>query len=330
MSDLADSHHPRASRARFMHYKIPTHSLSFPLRSRMTGRPDVPRASATRLIRITSSPRRLRYTLLLIVGLMAAAIAPAPAHAQTDYYNTDTGRPIHIEDAYPVERRGLEIQAAPLRLERANGVYHWGVEPELAYGVLPRTQIEIGAPLAYIDAGALGRSAGLAGIDLSVLHNLNVETSIPALGIVASVLLPVGGLGPDEIYPSLKGIVTRTLQWARFHVNVEYTFSPEVKALGAADEPVGAGAVELSRWMAGLAVDRTFPLRSMLITAELYAREPLRADEDVEWNTGGGVRYQLTPRWAIDGGVGGRISGDEKGWYATFGTAYALGVPWRR
>jgi hypothetical protein len=269
---------------------------------------------------------------LAVTAVLAGLVAPArPLVAQTDYYNTDTGRPIQIEDAYPVERRAFEIQAAPLRLERARGgVYQWGIEPEVAFGILPRTQVELGFPLAFIDAGSAGRTSGLAGIDLSVLHNLNVETAIPALGIAAGLLLPAGNLGPDETYASVKGIATRTLRWARFHVNAEYTFGSELAANTGGNESESTGAVEVSRWLAGVAVDRTFPLRSMLVTAELFARAPLVANEDLEWNVGAGLRYQFRPRWALDAGVGRRLTGDDRAWYATFGSAYAFGLPWRR
>ena len=268
--------------------------------------------------------------LVLSAALLVAASLPRSAAAQTDYYNTDAGRPIQIEDAYPIERRAFEIQAAPLRLERAaGGIYHWGIEPELAFGILPRTQLEVGFPLAYVDAGTAGRTTGLAGIEVAALHNLNVETSIPALAIAASALLPVGGLGPEDAWFSAKGILTRTLSWARFHVNGEYTFGSRPDA-GSGETN---GVEELSRWMAGVAVDRTFPLSSMLLTAEVFAREPLSAaapneDEKLEWNSGVGVRYQLEPRWALDGGVGRRLTGDDQAWYVTFGGAYALGLPW--
>ena len=78
---------------------------------------------------------------LVIASLAVASLAARPAAAQTDYYNTDAGRPITVEDAYPVERRAVELQLAPLRLERVRGgTYHWGVEPEVAVGILPRTR----------------------------------------------------------------------------------------------------------------------------------------------------------------------------------------------
>lgn len=268
--------------------------------------------------------------------LLAAAVvagATRPAGAQTDYYNTDAGRPIAVEDAYPVERRAVEIQLAPLRLERARGgVYRWGIEPEVAVGFLPRTQLEVGFPLAFVE-GEGARRSGLAGVDVSVLHNLNVETSIPALAVAADVLVPAGGLGPDRAYLSLKGIATKTFSRARVHVNGQYTPGPSPavgRAASGSTSGSTSGAAELSRWQAGVAVDRTFPLRSLLVTGEAFTRRPLRPGATVEWNTAAGVRYQLSPRVAADAGAGHRLTGADRGWYATVGGAVAVGVPWKR
>lgn len=263
-----------------------------------------------------------RHQTTPIAIVFAAALAvPALASAQTDYYNTDKGRPLHVEDAYPIERRAFEIQAAPLRLERgAAGVYHWTVEPEIAYGIMPRTQVEFGLPLSFIDAGGT-RQSGVSGLDLSVLYNLNVETSIPALGLGASALLPVGALAPDDPYFSFKGIATRTFTWARFHLNGEYT-------LGDAPSATRTAPVEATRWSAGVAADRAFPLRSLLMGAELLVQQPLIESEEQLLIAGTGIRYQLSPRWAIDGGIGKRLTGDDRAWYATFGSAYTVGLPW--
>ena len=267
-------------------------------------------------------PRSFRHTLALLALL---AFAPRRARAQTDYYNTDAGRPLQVEDAYAIERRAVEIQAAPLRLERARrGVYAWGLEPELAVGLLPRTQVEVGVPVAILDAGIGGTAAGIAGIDASILHNLNAETRIPALAVAAGVLAPVGSLASSETYASVKGIATKTFAWARVHANAQYTFGNE-PAAGV----TGAGATEVGRWMGGISVDRTFPLSSFLVAAELFARQPLDANASLEWNAAAGTRVQLTPRVAFDAGAGARLSGDDQGWFVTLGGAYSLGLPWR-
>lgn len=257
----------------------------------------------------------------VLISVLLACI-PRAGHGQTDYYNTDRGRPLRTEDAYPVERRAFEIQAAPLRLGRSDvGAYRWGFEPEIAYGVAPRTHVEAGVPLAFIDAAGV-RRFGLTGLHLSVLHNLNVETSIPAFGIAANVALPVGGLAADETYFSVTAIATRTFAWARFHLNGGYTLG---------DEPnVSDGVVEATRWAASVSVDKTFPLKSLLVGAELVVEQPMNDITDAGLSSAIGARYQLGPRWAVDAGLGRQLSGDDRSWFITFGSAYAFGLPWRR
>lgn len=275
--------------------------------------------------------RRPGRVALAASVIMSAIGLPSVAVAQTDYYNTDAGRPLQIEDAYAVERRALEIQAAPLRLERnRRGVYSWGIEPELAYGLFRRTQVEIGLPIAILDAGVGGKSVGITGLDASVLYNLNTETRLPAMAIGASVLAPVGGLAADETYTSVKGIATKTFRWARFHVNGQYTAGKAPVAVADAPGAVGAGASELSRWLGGVAIDRPFPLQSLLLSGEVFARQPLHEDEALEWNAAVGTRVQLSPRVALDVGAGSRLTGDDKGWFATIGGAYVVGLPWRK
>jgi hypothetical protein len=266
----------------------------------------------------TLPPGLMAFRSLTMTAVCVCSLAHA-AGAQTDYYNTDAGRPLAVEDAYTTERYAFEWQIAPLRLERApGGVYHWGFEPEFAYGILPRTHVEIGAPLAFIDAAGT-RMSGLAGLDLSLFHNLNVETRLPALAFGVQVLAPIGGLAPDKAYPSFKGIATRTFTWARFHLNGEYTIGEEPAA--------SAGALELSRWFGGIAVDKTYPLRSLLIGAEVNARQPIHEIDEVEWTVAVGLRKQISPQFNLDGGVGRRLTGGTQSWFATFGLAYAFGIP---
>ena len=195
---------------------------------------------------------------------------------------------------YPTERYAFEFELAPVRLERARGgVYRWEVEPEIAYGILPRTQVEVGVPIAYADVGT-ERRPGLAGVDLSVLHNPDVETrTLPALGIRADLRADVGTFAPENTYGSVTALATRTLRPLRMHLNAQYTLGPEPSAtlpasLGRAAAELDADTAEPSRWLAGLAVDRTQPLRSVLFTGEAYARQPIVSSRDVEYRSARG------------------------------------------
>jgi hypothetical protein len=187
--------------------------------------------------------------------------------------------------------------------------------------------VEVGLPFAVIDLGGAGKQAGLAGIELSALHNLNVETrTLPALGIRGDVLLPVGRLSLDRVYPAVTGLVTRTYSFARFHLNAQYTFgsAPTAAPVPPDGAPPAAGE-EVSRWLAGVAVDRVFPLRALLVVADVYASQPLHDEDPVEWNAGVGFRYQVNPYLAVDAGAGRRLTG-HTAWYVTFGSAFAFGL----
>lgn len=268
-----------------------------------------------------------RFTLTGLIVFLSTWCS-ANLGAQTDFYNTDRGRPVQIEDAYVTERHAFELKLAPVRLERANGgIYNWGLEPEIAYGILPRTQIEVGLPIAYVEVGQQ-RNGGLAGLDFSVMHNLNVETeTIPALGIRADVLVPVGSLAADHTFASLTGMVTRTTSRIRFHINGQYTAGPSTPGSVIGGSRVGGpAALEVSRWLVGGAIDKTYPLSALLITADFYGSKPIETGSSVEYTTGAGFRYQRSPTLALDAGLGRRLNGENPAWFLTFGTAYAFGV----
>ena len=249
-------------------------------------------------------------------------IIPGSAFAQTDYFNTDTGRPLTVEDAYPTERYAFEIQLAPLRVERARGgVYTWTVDPEVAYGIFPRTHVEIGVPVSYSDVR--GRRAGVAGIELGVLHNLNVETRIPALALAADVTLPVGPQAPAETLLSAKAIATKSFRFARVHLNGQVWFNGADDLLPAEGEEAPHDA---SSWLAGIAADKAYPLRSFLIGAELFARRSNASGAEVEWNAAAGVRRQLTPAFNMDVGVGRQLNGADREWFVTVGLSRMFAV----
>ena len=269
------------------------------------------------------SVRAARWVTRSLLG--AVALCPAALAAQTDFYNTDRGRPLRVEDALVVERRAFELQAAPFTWERVRrGASHLAVAPEFAWGVLPRTQIELALPMLRTDDGVgTTPTIGLGGVELELLHQLNAETTRwPALALGAGAHLPVGGMAPSRTLTSVRGLATRTLGWGRVHLNA-------TMGLGN-DLPVNdPGSSEAARWEAGAAVDHTFFFRSLLVGADLVARRGQFADAATQWQAGVGIRQQVTPRIAFDAGLRRRVSAGEAGWTFTTGAAYAFAKPWR-
>lgn len=262
----------------------------------------------------------MRILALAWTGLLATSAL----EAQTDFYNTDRGRPLAVEDAVVIERRAIELQAVPLRVERTRaGLSAWGIAPEVAFGFLPRTQIEFSLPIRMIDRGLLlGQTAGAAGVEVELLHQLNTETMLlPSFAIGAGAHLPAGPFAPARALATVRGLATRTLTWGRVHLNASYT-------PGTALAPTDNGADE-PRWVAGFALDHTFPLHQTLIGLDVTAQESLLDNGTVEWRTGLGLRRQVASRLAMDAGVFRRITPGPPGWGLTVGGAYAFARPLR-
>ncbi len=259
----------------------------------------------------------------LVAGLLltASASRPAPLAAQTDFFNLDEDRPVVVEDALPVERYAFELQLAPVRVEgEPGGGTVWSVAPELAYGILRRTDVSLHLPLALRRGDEPGGDAsGFRGLELSLFHNLNAQTlSLPAFAFRGDLTLPVGGLADEHASGTVKAIATRTLvSSVRLHANAQMTLAEEA--------PAGA-EVEATRWRAGLAVDRTWPLESLLVVGNVYVDRPLADDADARVIAGGGIRWQWSPRLAVDAGVERRVGEHGPDWALTFGTAYAFAV----
>jgi hypothetical protein len=263
--------------------------------------------------------RRLAFVIALAVS------GASTLEAQTDFYNTSVGRPIRIEDAVPVEYRAVELNLAPVRLDVMNqDTRFWSLHPEATFGILPRTQLQLAMPLGYFVAPETS-ARGVAGLDVSILHALNMETSVPALAVAGDISLPVGPLGGTATYGTVKAIMTRTLPWARFHANAQFTAGPSTRSDAATTSAADDGR-DLERWLAGIAVDKTFPFHSLLLTAESFAEQPISSGASVAWSAGAGLRYQLDPRWTLDAGLGRRFTGDNRAWYITLGSAYSLGL----
>ncbi len=186
---------------------------------------------------------------------------------------------------------------------------------------MPRTQFEIGVPLRFVDAGALGsRTSGAAGVELELLHQLNAETQRwPAFALGAGAHIPAGPFAPVRTLATVRAAATRTLPWGRVHLNASYTPGDALQA--------GESGSDESRWLGGIALDRTFPLRQTLIGMDLTAEESLLDDGEITWRSSLGLRRQVASRLAMDAGVFRRLSGGAPEWGFTVGGAFAFARP---
>jgi hypothetical protein len=305
--------------------------------------------------------QRLTHELGRSTGVVLAVATAwiAPADAQSEYRNLDGGRPVRVEDATGTARHAIELELGAVRVERVDGRgVRWHMEPRLAYGLLPRTEVKLRAPIAVREKGATPRG-GLVGIAVGVFHNFNTEgSSIPAFAVEGDVMAPAAGAAARGVTTSYRGIVTRSLSFGRVHANVGYgTYwvrvpqfdtAPNIPiiidhpcALAAAkgrrvDQGTGpaphvaracAGSaapamsheadVRGSRRFAGVAVDHAFPLRSLLLIADVFAERYTGPVQSTEWAAELGARWQMSVRSVVSASLGRRVAGFSRSWFAT-------------
>jgi hypothetical protein len=290
-----------------------------------------------------------------MVVLLSAGLG-AVAGAQPEYRNIDGGRPVRIEDADASARHSLDFEIAPARLDRVTGgLYRWQLEPRVSYAAFPRTEIEVRAPFAYREADVEPRG-GLVGIGLGAFHTLRVETDhMPALAVEGELLFSGGGsLTTGDTY-SFTGIATRTFGRYRLHANAAYgTYRVPVPSVDAPpqipDTPCsinagGGGSASRervaamcmassqlatassqgdpggSRWLVGTAVDRTFPLRSLLVVADVFAEDYRGLDRPIDWTVEAGLRHQVALRTVLQASVGTRFTGPAQAWFVSLGVS---------
>ena len=160
---------------------------------------------------------RLRVLALAFPALL---LHRSVAAAQSAFYNLDSGRPTRVEDALPTPRGELEIQFLPIRAEwLGDGSQRQRLEPKVAYGVLPMTEIEMRMPFVRTRAPDGTAITGVASAAIGALHAFNVETSWPALALAGELVMPVSTLSAPTGSYSLKALATKTFRFGRVELN---------------------------------------------------------------------------------------------------------------
>jgi hypothetical protein len=164
-----------------------------------------------------------RYAGMTTLMALAGCLASGRLAAQTEYFNTDGGRPLRVEDATPTARFALDLHFPTARVERFDGgVGRLRVEPALSYGFLPRTAVELRAAFVYREPEASPRG-GMTGIGFGITHALNTETTrLPGIAIAGELYQPTGSAKTGGAAYSLRSLITRTTRVARVHANATF------------------------------------------------------------------------------------------------------------
>ena len=232
-------------------------------------------------------------TLSVVLTVAASAYA-------IDHKNLDEGRPVRLEDAYPIAHGEFAIEAgAGFTLQRRGA--DRGLFPvELLYGAVPNLQVGVGTLLST-DPREIDDRPKSGDLRFSALYNFNQETlTLPALAAKLSVTAPTGidahGWGIE-----LKGIVTKSIDRLSLHLNGGYEFltgSTRTERDGRYELALGAsypiGAPQFTR---------------ATVVGDVFADQPVTRGESTVVGIEVGLRYQLTPSIVWDVGIGTEFAG---------------------
>ena len=161
----------------------------------------------------------LRFRALAL-AFFALLLDTSAAAAQSAFYNLDSGRPTRVEDALPTPRGELEIQFLPIRAEwLGDGSQRQRLEPKVAYGLLPMTEVEMRVPFVRTRASDGSATTGAASAAIGALHAFNIETTWPALAVAGELVLPVSTLSAPTASYALKALATKTFRFGRIELN---------------------------------------------------------------------------------------------------------------
>jgi hypothetical protein len=90
-----------------------------------------------------------------------------------------------------------------------------------------------------------------------------------------------------------------------------------------ASKAAAPAQVKQVHWLIGIAADKTLPLRSIVLVADVFVERFEGLGRPPDWTAEFGVRRQVSTRLVFDAAVGRHYSGTEPSTFLTFGTSFS-------
>lgn len=255
-----------------------------------------------------------RLIAVVVIGLLAGPAAHAFA---IDHKNLDEGRPLRLEDAYPIATGEIAVEAgAGLTLQRRSPNRAF-FPIQILYGPIPNLQVEMGSTLST-EPHSIDDQRKTGDLQVGALYNFNQETlRVPALAAKLQLNLPTG-IESSGVDVELKGIATKSFDRLSIHTNAAYEF------LTGTERGERDGRYEL-------ALGASYPVRAPQYTrttliGDVFTEQARRKGESNVVGVEAGFRHQLTPRIVFDAGVGTEFAGppDRAKFFFTTGISFGF------
>ena len=234
-----------------------------------------------------------------------------------DHSNLDEGRPLRVEDSYPIASGEFAVEFGMGYVVQRRGSDDAFFPVEVLYGIFPNAHVAIGTTLST-DPDGVDESDRSGDLHFEALYNFNQETLwAPAFGLKASANFPTG-LRSRGVDVELKGLITKSISRLSFYFNPAYEF------IGGSDAGERSGIYSFTLG-ASYPVGAPMYTRTTLI-GDVFTEQSNRRGESNVYGAEIGFRHQVTQRAVIDFGVGSEFAGpaERSIFFVTAGMSYAF------
>jgi hypothetical protein len=239
------------------------------------------------------------------------------------------GRPLVTEDADPVARGRIEVEAG-LELETSTQSYSLTAPFSVGFGLTDWLEVAIKPTVLYVDDqdASPRRAAGVGDLVLQAKARLPSRPFDLDLTLVPSLKLPTAdkdlGLGTGEVDVGGIVVLTKAFSEARkLHFNVGYTATGKVPEIKLKDTLFIGLAGETT--IPGLAEER------LQFVAEVFGTT--KEEEDGRGDIQGrlGLRYLAVEDLVLDAAIGRSFTArPQVEFFATVGLTWTFDAPWKR
>jgi len=231
-----------------------------------------------------------------------------------DHNNLDEGRPLRLEDAYPIAYGEFSAETGVRFSLNRQSPDPVAFPIEILYGAYWNLQLGLGSTLAT-EPRTIDEAEKSGDLRTFALYNFNQETlQLPAFAAKLSLDFPTG-VRSRGVDTELKGIMTRSFGRIRSHLNVGYEF------IGHAGDGRRTGRYEI---VLGAQYPLGYPrFFNTTVLADVFTQQSVHAGESNPTGVEIGIRQQIAPLMVLDVGVGTEFAGpaERTPFFATVGVS---------
>jgi hypothetical protein len=246
-------------------------------------------------------------------SLAVVCLLAGPVWA-VDHNNLDEGRPLRIEDAYPIAYGELSAETGARFQHNRQSPVRFAFPVEILYGAYWNLHLGLGSTLAT-EPRTIDEAEKSGDLRIVALYNFNQETlRLPALAAKLGLDFPTG-VRSRGVDTEVKGIVTRSFGQTRAHLNVGYEF------VGHTGDGERNGRYDI---VLGAQYPLGYPrFLNTTVLADVFTQQSVHSGESNPTGVEVGIRRQIAPLTVIDVGVGTEFAGpsERTPFFATVGVS---------